>query len=118
MTREDAIKTLKELRRETNDSWYEEVYNMAINALEADCKTEPSNSEKPNNCETCRHWWKSEDVCLLDDCHYEPRDEPQTVSLTSAHISGDVYHKVEDEPQMERPCDTCQEWGCYGCGYK
>ena len=41
MTREDAIKTLKELWRETNDPWYEEVYNMAINALEADRKTEP-----------------------------------------------------------------------------
>lgn len=38
---EDAIKTLKELWRETNDSWYEEVYEMAINALEVDCKTEP-----------------------------------------------------------------------------
>ena len=48
MTREDAIKTLKELWRETNDPWYEEVYNMAINALEADRKTENS-SEKPNN---------------------------------------------------------------------
>ena len=35
MTREDAIKTLKELWRETNDPWYEEVYNMAIKALEA-----------------------------------------------------------------------------------
>lgn len=32
---EDAIKTLKELRRETNDPWYEEAYNMAIKALEA-----------------------------------------------------------------------------------
>ena len=60
MTREDAIKTLKELWRETNDPWYEKVYNMAINALEADRKT-----------------------------------EPQTISLTSAHISGDIYHKVE-----------------------
>lgn len=33
MTREDAIKTLRELWRETNDTWYEEVYNMAIEAL-------------------------------------------------------------------------------------
>lgn len=32
---EDAIKTLKKLRRETNDPWYEEVYNMAIKAFEA-----------------------------------------------------------------------------------
>ena len=37
---EEAIKTLKELWRETNDPWYEEVYNMAIKALEADRKTE------------------------------------------------------------------------------
>ena len=45
MTREDAIKTLKELWRETNDTWYEEVYKMAINALEADRKTEPTISK-------------------------------------------------------------------------
>lgn len=34
MTRKEAIKTLQELWRETNDSWYEETYNMAIKALE------------------------------------------------------------------------------------
>ena len=34
MTKEEAIKTLRELWRETNDSWYEETYNMAIEALE------------------------------------------------------------------------------------
>ena len=33
MTRKDAIKTLRELWRETNNPWYEEVYNMAIEAL-------------------------------------------------------------------------------------
>lgn len=33
MTREEAIKTLHELWRETNDSWYEEVFRMAIEAL-------------------------------------------------------------------------------------
>lgn len=33
MTREEAIKTLRELWRETNDPWYEEVYNMAIEVL-------------------------------------------------------------------------------------
>ena len=52
----------------------------------------PTSSEKPNNCETCRHWWKSEDVCMLDDCHYEPKDEP--------HHSGEVTEMVE--PQTER----------------
>ena len=33
VTRKEAIKTLRELWRETNDSWYEEVFNMAIDAL-------------------------------------------------------------------------------------
>ena len=35
MTREEAIKTIRELKRETNDNWYEEVYVMAIEALKA-----------------------------------------------------------------------------------
>ena len=35
MTREEAIKTIRELWRETNDSWYEETYKMAIEALKA-----------------------------------------------------------------------------------
>ena len=66
MTREDAIKTLKELRRETNDTWYEEVYNIAINALEADRKTES---------QTC-------DDCIWSVCNYNKvdwdADTPQT----------------------------------------
>lgn len=33
ITREEAIKTLKELWRGTNDQWYEETYAMAIDAL-------------------------------------------------------------------------------------
>ena len=77
MTKEDAIKTLKELWRETNDPWYEEVYNMAINALEADRKTENS-SEKPNNCDTCgtpKHLCK---YCIEEDRMWTPKDEPQT----------------------------------------
>ena len=38
MKREEAIKTLRELWRETNDSWYEEVYDMAIEALTQDSR--------------------------------------------------------------------------------
>ena len=34
MNNQEAIKTLRELRRETNDSWYEEVYDIAISALQ------------------------------------------------------------------------------------
>ncbi len=33
MTREEAIKTLQELWRETEDHWYEETYSLAIKAL-------------------------------------------------------------------------------------
>ena len=46
-----------------------------------DRKTENS-SEKPNNCETCKHWdclinadWE----CTLKECNYEPKDEPQKI---------------------------------------
>ena len=35
MNNQEAIKTLRELCRETNDSWYEEVYDKAIYALQA-----------------------------------------------------------------------------------
>lgn len=45
MTREEAIKTLRELWRETNDSWYEEVFRMAIEALQTDVV----------RCKDCRH---------------------------------------------------------------
>ena len=83
MKREDAIKTLKELWRETNDPWYEEVYNMAINALEADRKDEPFDKDinvrskteaqteicnRPQmDCENC---WKK--------LHCRVKDEPQS----------------------------------------
>ena len=64
MTREDAIKTLKELWRETNDPWYEEVYNMAISALEADYKTEPQPTTdcRQTDCYMCK-WLGEVDVC-------------------------------------------------------
>ena len=40
ISRKEAIKTLQELWRETNDSWYEEVYNMAIESLSAEASAE------------------------------------------------------------------------------
>lgn len=51
ITREEAIKTLKELWRETNDQWYEETYAMAIEALEQ----EPVKTLKkiPEACKNC-----------------------------------------------------------------
>lgn len=55
MTREDAIKTLKELWRETNDHWYEEVYSMAIKALEA-----VSSADRPQGWIPCSEKLPSE----------------------------------------------------------
>ena len=108
MTKEDAIKTLKELWRETNDTWYEEVYKMAINALEADRKTEPktdcnklinevvkldmSREDKfkvmellERHCEKCKHYlftdvdgYYCEHETYGQPCGYKPKDELQT----------------------------------------
>ena len=40
-------------------------------------QTEPTSSEKPNNCETCRHYTLACDL-FSEICKYEPKDEPQT----------------------------------------
>ena len=45
------------------------------------------------------------------------KTEPQIVSLTSAHISGDIYHKVEDEPQYHADVE-CNYKDCDNCGHK
>jgi hypothetical protein len=55
--------------------------------LNTDRKTEPNNSEIPNNCDTCRHnklEWYSEvcDGCSKAHSNYEPKDEPQTEVTT------------------------------------
>lgn len=42
------------------------------------CKDEPSNSEKPNNCDTCRFELYCTEMCegcCEWDSHYEPRDK-------------------------------------------
>ena len=79
-----------------------------------DHKTENS-SEKPNNCEGKNY---CDDCLYTDTCDSKEffyactskatiskmeqvEDETQTASLTSAHISGDIYHKVKDEPQTD-----------------
>ena len=49
MTRKDAIKTLRELWRETNNPWYEEVYNMAIEAL-----SQPAEADRPTGEWICK----------------------------------------------------------------
>lgn len=68
MTREEAIKTLRELWRETNDTWYEEVYNMAIEALKAETEWIPCDTSgmPPEGEEVLvsngRHIWIDESV--------------------------------------------------------
>ena len=56
---------------------------------------QPSNSEKPNNCETCKHYKLACDL-FSEICKYEPKDEP-TISK---------MEQVETEPQTE-PLHTC-----------
>lgn len=124
MTREDAIKTLKELWRETNDPWYEEVYNMAINALEADRKDEPQTIYYPqvdgitpsvivkNEPQICSVSGRPYTDCC--NCEYFKciADEPQTYGYMTTEQTTDyrkmldnVQHEVygnifEDEPQI------------------
>lgn len=102
MTREDAIKTLKELWRETNDPWYEEAYNMAINALEADRKTEQTKrkgrvmtlDEAIKHCEDV-----AEDRCgCVEDCVNEHRQLAEWLKELRER-------RAKDEPQT---CDTCK----------
>lgn len=78
MTKKEAIKTLRELWRETNDPWYEEVYNMAIEALQTDvvrckdCRWWSGSQETTHNNHLCRNWSKfgsistsADDFCSL-----------------------------------------------------
>ena len=97
MTKEDAIKTLKELWRETNDPWYEDVYYMAINALEADRKTE-SNSEVPHSCMTCKHKDKADNDfpcvrCFYDDTMYEPQTDYSNYERAIEQIQYDMLYE-------------------------
>ena len=98
MTKEDAIKTLKELRRETNDPWYEEVYSMAIDALEADRKTEPSDLKNLHSCMTCKHRDKADNDfpcirCFYDDTMYEPQTDYSNYERAIEQIQHDMLYE-------------------------
>ena len=82
----------------------------------AERKTE-NNSEKPNNCETCKHnklEWYSEvcDGCSKAHSHYEPKDEPQTEKGGCTNCAGkdlckNAFTEISQycgayEPQTER----------------
>ena len=63
----------------------------------ADRKTENS-SEKPNNCETCKHYKLTCDL-FSEICKYEPKDEP-TISKTE-QVDKDINVRSKTE-QTER----------------
>ena len=101
-------------------------------------------SEKPNNCETCRHY-KLACELFSEICKYEPKDEPLTADYcdtcdhkeceyciadsSNPYCVPSNYHKVEDESTIskmeqveQRSCDTCKNrdiegWKnpCLGC---
>ena len=72
-------------------------------------QTEPSSSEKPNNCETCKHnklEWYSEvcDGCSKAHSNYEPKDEPQIEDLQD--WKDRMWAEAVIEPQTDCP-KTC-----------
>ena len=82
--------------------------NLAVIAdvMMADRKTEPNSSEKPNNCETCRHnklEWYSEvcDGCSKAHSNYEP----QTDLLVKTPRKSRESH--------EKNCETCRDKDAY-----
>lgn len=78
MNKQEAIKTLHELWRETNDPWYEEVYSMAIKALNEQAK----------------------------EGEWIDKGEYAECSLCGAH-SGTQYDGVEPIPLKTKYCPDC-----------
>ena len=64
---------LKELKA------YRETYPYGVEGYPP--RDEPNSSEKPNNCETCRHYTLACDL-FSEICKYEPKDEPKTQMKT------------------------------------
>lgn len=80
MTRQEAIKTLQELWRETNDPWYEETYNMAIKALEQEPKWIPVSWHEITEEERIENGYPK-DWAVLIDCEM-PSDEQEILVIT------------------------------------
>lgn len=56
-----------------------------------------------DNCENCRHWWKSEEVCLLDDYQYEPE-----IKLQECYLKKSCDHYGD-----KQVCGRCREYNLY-----
>jgi hypothetical protein len=80
MTKEKAVSLLSQMFLIQFSKEEHEALAMAIDALNADRKTESNSSEKPNNCETCANGEGDIEACGY--CRhgdlYEPKTEPQT----------------------------------------
>lgn len=61
---------------------------------------EPNCSEKPNNCDTCRHYTLACDL-FSEICRYEPKTEPQIIACPIQEEDAE-YAKWLYEPQTER----------------
>ena len=94
MTREEAIKTLRELWRETNDSWYQEVYDMAIEALQT-----------IDNCDQCEWCCPSDGIPTIHvvrckDCKHQ--EECEQIVVFDIHVDSVQGHRVDSCSYGER----------------
>ena len=70
-----------------------------------DRKTEPSDSEKPNNCETCKNWDIVNDHCyFIQECRYEPRTTEDVAEELLA------IKKILDDGKMPKDEQTDCPW--------
>ena len=134
-------KDVVEMDSRANVCWYDtkvltKAVRLILEELTADRKTENS-SEKPNNCEECKHWNDTEDGCAdrhgckttedcstvkpqnyCDDCLY--CDTCDSKEFFYAYTSKATISKMEqvDEPQKcsvnGRPydCGNCEYHKC------
>ena len=126
MTEIKLTKRYPQSRTEDIVDAYMRGWNDALDAVQNgkfiindDRKTE-SDSEKPNNCETCKHnhkeWWELPcDWCCGTHGGYEPKTEPQTEDPPM-----DEYYKDHDEfYDCDRYVVTNDEgeraYNCIGC---
>ena len=121
MTRDEAVKMLQATRLMLTDGANQPIsdlyyaLDMAIEALE---QTEPTNSEKPNNCECeprkeqnfcgkCRYLYRDFKYglsCyrLMDNepCKYEERKDEPTISKME-QVDKDINVRSKTEPQTD-----------------
>ena len=101
MTRDEAVKMLQATRLMLTDGANQPIsdlyyaLDMAIEALE---QTEPTNSEKPNNCEDLQDW---KDRMWAEAVVTEPQTDMAEDIVRSFGFKTESYRqaKAKDEPQ-------------------